>query len=85
MVLKEIQYNFLSEVLEEPPKSETLLWLARLGFIGFAASVVSDTISNSMRVVKTFRQVNDTKISYCESKPLDLLFVSVQVLFTHSC
>lgn len=28
--------------------------------------MVSDTVSNSLRVIKTYRQVNDTKVSYCE-------------------
>ena len=61
------QYNYLSQVLEEPPKQELLLWLARLAFIGFVASVVSDSVSNSIRVVKTYRQVNEERISYCKS------------------
>ncbi|RYP47952.1 hypothetical protein DL768_006107 [Monosporascus sp. mg162] len=59
-------YNFLSEVLAEPPKHPLIVWLARLAFIGFCASIVSDSVSNSLRVVKTYRQVNDTKVSYCE-------------------
>jgi hypothetical protein len=41
-----------------------LLWLLRLAFIGFVASMISDTVSNSLRVIKTYRQVNDTKVSY---------------------
>ena len=36
----------------------------RRAFIGFVASVVSDTISNSLRVVKTYRQVNEIRIGY---------------------
>lgn len=31
------------------------------------ASIVSDSVSNSLRVVKTYRQVNDTKVGYGES------------------
>lgn len=61
------QYNFLSDALKEPPRHPLFWWLLRLAFIGFCASVVSDTISNSLRVVKTYRQVNDTKVSYSES------------------
>ncbi|RFU78264.1 mitochondrial carrier [Trichoderma arundinaceum] len=57
-------YNFLTEAIQEPAKSELFLWLLRLAFIGFVASVISDSISNSLRVVKTYRQVNDTKVSY---------------------
>ncbi|KAJ8497038.1 hypothetical protein ONZ51_g750 [Trametes cubensis] len=55
-------YNFLDEVL--PPWTNTAEKLARQAFIGFCASVVSDTVSNSLRVVKTYRQVNETRIGY---------------------
>lgn len=61
------QYNFLSEAIHEPPRHPLSVWLLRLAFIGFIASVISDSVSNSLRVVKTYRQVNDTKVSYCES------------------
>ncbi|KAH6608596.1 hypothetical protein Trco_001942 [Trichoderma cornu-damae] len=60
-------YNFLTEAIQEPPKRELFLWLLRLAFIGFIASVISDSISNSLRVLKTYRQVNDTKVSYGEA------------------
>ncbi|CAN8099766.1 unnamed protein product [Discula destructiva] len=60
-------YNFLSETLTEPPKHPLIVWLARLAFIGFCASIVSDSISNSLRVVKTYRQVNETRVSYTEA------------------
>ncbi|KAH8813905.1 mitochondrial carrier domain-containing protein [Flagelloscypha sp. PMI_526] len=55
-------YNGLQDLL--PEGSNLLKSLLRQAFIGFVASVVSDTISNSLRVVKTYRQVNDTKIGY---------------------
>src|SRR5690242_5841611 len=60
-------YNFLSEAITEPPRSDIVPWLLRAAFIGFCASVVSDTISNSLRVVKTYRQVHDTQVSYTEA------------------
>ncbi|KAF2821922.1 mitochondrial carrier [Ophiobolus disseminans] len=60
-------YNFLSETIHEPPKQQIGWWLLRAAFIGFCASVASDTISNSLRVVKTYRQVNETRISYTEA------------------
>ncbi|KAH8882971.1 mitochondrial carrier [Thozetella sp. PMI_491] len=60
-------YNYLSETIPEPPKHPLAVWLLRLAFIGFVASIVSDSVSNSLRVVKTFRQVNDTKVSYSEA------------------
>ena len=55
-------YNYLEGHLPTP--STTLQRIARRAFIGFVASVVSDSISNSLRVVKTYRQVNETKIGY---------------------
>ncbi|RDW67622.1 mitochondrial carrier-6 [Coleophoma cylindrospora] len=66
-------YNFLSENIPEPSKKTLIVWLLRLAFIGFMASIVSDSISNSLRVVKTYRQVNDTKVSYTEAARLVVL------------
>ncbi len=40
--------------------------MQRQAFIGFAASVVSDTVSNSLRVVKTYRQVHEKDVGYSE-------------------
>ncbi|KAL1409303.1 hypothetical protein Q8F55_003282 [Vanrija albida] len=55
-------YNYLAAVL---PLPDTVLQkLARQAFIGFAASVASDTISNSLRVVKTYRQVHEEDVGY---------------------
>lgn len=65
------QYNFLSETFPEPPKHPLIVWLLRLAFIGFCASIVSDSVSNSLRVVKTYRQVNETRVSYSEFYPLN--------------
>ncbi|KAH9981674.1 mitochondrial carrier [Russula compacta] len=39
----------------------------RQAFIGFVASVISDTVSNSLRVIKTYRQVNETRIGYYDA------------------
>ncbi len=61
------QYNTLSEAIKEPPKDQFFLWLLRLAFIGFAASLVSDCVSNSLRVVKTYRQVHETQVSYSKN------------------
>jgi hypothetical protein len=58
-------YNGLDANL---PLPNTLLQkLARQAFIGFCASMISDTISNSLRVVKTYRQVNETRIGYADA------------------
>ncbi|KAK9900394.1 mitochondrial carrier [Cystobasidium minutum MCA 4210] len=58
-------YNWLQELL--PPKNALFPRLARQAFIGFVASVVSDTVSNSLRVLKTYRQVNQSRIGYVEA------------------
>jgi len=55
-------YNYLESHL--PTAETTFQKLSRRAFIGFVASVISDTISNSLRVLKTYRQVNETKIGY---------------------
>jgi len=58
-------YNYLEANL---PLANTLFQtLARRAFIGFVASIVSDSISNSLRVVKTYRQVNETRIGYMDA------------------
>lgn len=55
-------YNYLQEILPKPPSRG---WdVLRQAFIGFCASVVSDTISNSLRVVKTYRQVHEREVGY---------------------
>ncbi|KAG8792099.1 hypothetical protein FRC12_007210 [Ceratobasidium sp. 428] len=74
-------YNYLTEVITEPPKHPLFPWLLRLAFIGFCASAVSDTVSNSLRVVKTYRQVNDTRISYSEAARAVVLTDGIGGLF----
>ncbi len=58
-------YNLLSARL--PEGRNHVEKLARSAFIGFSASVVSDTLSNSVRVIKTVRQTYDTPISYVKA------------------
>lgn len=59
-------YNFLSEKIPKPEEGETLKKLSRYAVIGFSSSLVSDSISNSARVVKTTRQTNTVSKSYIE-------------------
>ncbi|CCC06286.1 hypothetical protein SMACR_00504 [Sordaria macrospora] len=64
-------HDYLLEIIPEPAKDRELaIWLLRLAFAGFVASVVSDSVSNSLRVVKTYRQVNDKEVSYSEAARL---------------
>ena len=72
-------YNFLDEALPAP--NNILQKLARQALIGFCASVVSDTISNSLRVVKTYRQVNETRIGYWEAAEAVIATDGVKGLF----
>ncbi|KAF5391205.1 hypothetical protein D9757_003166 [Collybiopsis confluens] len=55
-------YNFLQSKIPVP--DHVGKQLLRQAFIGFVASVISDTSSNSLRVLKTYRQVNETRIGY---------------------
>jgi hypothetical protein len=55
-------YNFLSEKL---PKQDTQLGeLGRRAIMGFCASAISDTCSNSIRVVKVYKQSSSEVLSY---------------------
>jgi len=51
-----LTYNFLNDALPLVDKQEVLMGLARSAFLGLAASCVSDTCSNSLRVIKTTKQ-----------------------------
>jgi hypothetical protein len=55
-------YGFLDTNL--PQGDDTLTRLSRNATMGFVASAASDTVSNSARVLKTYRQTNPTNISY---------------------
>lgn len=59
-------YNSLNEYL---PKYEDdkLMKLARSALMGFSASAVSDSCSNSIRVIKVYKQANTESITYPEA------------------
>jgi len=58
-------YNTLDANIPVP--TDKLQKLARNAGMGFVSSVVSDTVSNSLRVIKTFRQTSAVKISYADT------------------
>merc|ERR1711997_468616 len=58
-------YNTLQEAI--PKTDDPLKKLGRNALIGFVSSVVSDTTSNSLRVIKTTRQTYPHTISYLET------------------
>mmetsp|Transcript_38241 Transcript_38241/g.46659 ORF Transcript_38241/g.46659 Transcript_38241/m.46659 type:complete len:286 (+) Transcript_38241:122-979(+) len=55
-------YNFLSE--KYPRRDNKLEELGRRAAIGFTSSAISDTCSNSIRVVKVYKQSSEVAISY---------------------
>jgi len=57
-------YNYLNAVL--PQYDELHKKLMRSAVIGFCASAISDTVSNSIRVVKTTKQTATTPMTYPE-------------------
>jgi len=72
-----LTYNFLNAHLPQAGTSHRMTHtphfaLVRAAFIGFCASIVSDSISNSMRVVKTTKQTSAVPISYTEALGLVL-------------
>ena len=58
-------FNYLDKTL--PKQETTVKKFARSALIGFSASAVSDTVSNSIRVLKTTRQTYDKPISYIDA------------------
>lgn len=58
-------YNYLQERI--PEQTSTLGKLSKNAFAGFMSSAVSDSCSNSIRVLKTYRQTHTTKISYVQA------------------
>lgn len=62
-----VTYNYLDEYLPygaKDPDASTVKKTARNAGIGFAASFVSDVSSNSIRVLKTYRQTAKEPVGY---------------------
>ena len=60
-----LTYNYLNHYFPKIKFEDDLFKaLIRNASIGFSASLVSDTVSNSIRVVKTVKQTNTNKITY---------------------
>ena len=57
-------YNVLNGYL--PVYESGIKKFARNGLIGFCASVVSDSVSNSLRVIKTTKQTYERPVTYPE-------------------
>lgn len=61
-------YNYLDSNIEKYENG--IKKFSRNAFIGFSASVVSDTCSNSIRVLKTTRQTYEVPISYLKASQI---------------
>eukprot|EP00485_Elphidium_margaritaceum_P007214 CAMPEP_0202701946 /NCGR_PEP_ID=MMETSP1385-20130828/14984_1 /ASSEMBLY_ACC=CAM_ASM_000861 /TAXON_ID=933848 /ORGANISM="Elphidium margaritaceum" /LENGTH=294 /DNA_ID=CAMNT_0049359477 /DNA_START=64 /DNA_END=948 /DNA_ORIENTATION=- len=57
-------FNYLDEKLPQADPDSKLQKLSRRAVQGFTASIISDTCSNSIRVIKTTRQTCEYPISY---------------------
>ncbi|CEM36155.1 unnamed protein product [Vitrella brassicaformis CCMP3155] len=59
-------YNYLQEHLPPVEPGDTLMKLMRNAFIGLCASSLADSLSNSLRVIKTTKQTSEDSPSYRE-------------------
>jgi len=60
-----LTFNYANAYLPQVKyKDDPLLALSRNAAIGFLATMISDTVSNSVRVVKTYKQTHASSISY---------------------
>jgi hypothetical protein len=57
-------YNYMNATL--PKYDDMLMKLSRSALIGFCSSAISDCCSNSIRVVKVYKQAHTEHISYPE-------------------
>lgn len=57
-------YNYLSERI--PKQDDRVKELGRRALIGFCSSAISDTCSNSIRVVKVYKQSHPDALSYLQ-------------------
>jgi len=62
-----LTYNALSSSIQAPPDEALVSLLVYNAFLGLCSSIVSDTCSNSIRVVKTTKQTFPKQISYLEA------------------
>ena len=67
-----LTYNFLTDYIPETARSPgaedgLLAFLIWRGLVGVGASCVSDVVSNTVRVLKTYRQTSPEKVTYGEA------------------
>merc|ERR1712060_548882 len=60
-------FNLLDENLPKADPNSVFQKFGRRAVMGFVSSVISDTCSNSIRVIKTFKQTSTVPVSYPEA------------------
>ena len=59
-----LTYNYLSETI--PEQDTPMMKLGRRALLGFCSSAVSDTCSNSIRVLKVYKQSHADQLTYVQ-------------------
>ena len=67
-----VTFNYLDQMLPPAPAAVRSLKMCRSAALGVGAACVSDTISNSLRVVKTTRQTSAESMTYMKAAQLVL-------------
>lgn len=62
-----VTYNYLNHYFPESKSDTTLEKLSKRASIGLCSSIVSDTSSNSIRIVKIIKQTNKNNLSYSDT------------------
>ena len=61
-----VTYNYLNTYFPSNLNDTKLESLGRAGSIGLASSIVSDTVSNSVRVLKIYKQTDKNNLAYSQ-------------------
>ena len=61
-----VTYNYLNNYFPSNQNDTKLASLGRAGSIGLASSIVSDTVSNSVRVLKIYKQTDKNNLAYSQ-------------------
>ena len=61
-----LTYNTLNEIIPQQTKEDKLKYYTRYAIIGFSSSFISDTTSNSIRVLKTSKQTSRKQEGYIQ-------------------
>lgn len=61
-----VTYNYLNTYFPCNPNDTKLNSLGRAGSIGLASSIVSDSVSNSVRVLKIYKQTEKNNLKYSQ-------------------